>query len=113
MRRAQARIRARNGWTPSQPPSRLSIGNGGSGVVGMMRRRILLSLKTEWPLCFNAATAIAFLAGGERLLDDLSHPVRFAFAFTWVVLVVLFSAFAVVRHAEHLARSLREPMGTL
>ena len=78
-----------------------------------MPPRALSWLKTEWPLYFNAATAIAFLAGGEYLLDDLSHPVRFAFALTWVVLVVLLSAFAVVRHAEHLAARLGEPLGTL
>ena len=78
-----------------------------------MPPRALSWLKTEWPLYFNAATAIAFLAGGEYLLDDLSHPVRFAFALTWVALVVLFSAFAVVRHAEHLAARLGEPLGTL
>ena len=76
-------------------------------------RRALLSLRAEWPLCFNAATAIAFLAGGQHLLDDLAHPARFAFALTWVVLVVLFSAFAVVRHAEQLAIRLGEPLGTL
>src|SRR5689334_7362417 len=78
-----------------------------------MPRRALSSLRAEWPLYFNAATAIAFLADGQRLLDDLSHPARFAFALTWVVLVVLFSAFAVVRHAEQLAARLGEPFGTL
>jgi Ca2+:H+ antiporter len=39
--------------------------------------------------------------------------VRFTFAFSWVVLVVLSSAFAVVRHAERLAMRLGEPVGTL
>src|SRR5690349_3167832 len=76
-------------------------------------QRALLSLKAEWPLYFNAATAIAVMTGGQRLLGDLSHPVRFALALTWVVLVVLFSAFAVVRHAEQLAARLGEPLGTL
>jgi Ca2+:H+ antiporter len=78
-----------------------------------MPRRVLSSLRAEWPLYFNAATAVIVLADGQYLLDDLSHPVRFALALTWVVLIVLFSAFAVVRHAEQLAARLGEPLGTL
>ena len=37
----------------------------------------------------------------------------FVFLFTWLFLVILLSAFAVVRHAEHLAQQLGEPLGTL
>jgi Ca2+:H+ antiporter len=71
------------------------------------------SLKSEWPLCLSIATAALLLWGGPDLLGDLSHPVRFAFVLTWLLLVVLFSAFAVVRHAEALALKLGEPLGTL
>jgi len=75
--------------------------------------RAAATLKAEWPLYFNVATAVAFVTGGQHLLEDLSHPVRFALVLTWLVLVVLFSAFAVVRHAEQLAAKLGEPFGTL
>lgn len=67
----------------------------------------------EWPLYLNAVTAAAFWTGGKQLLDDLAHPVRFGVVLTWLGVVVICSAFAVVRHAEHLAAKLREPFGTL
>jgi Ca2+:H+ antiporter len=69
--------------------------------------------KREWPLYLNVATVVAFLTGGQHLLENLAHPVRFALVITWLVLAVLFSAFAVVRHAERLADRLGEPFGTL
>jgi Ca2+:H+ antiporter len=54
-----------------------------------------------------------FWWAGDYLLADLAHPVRFGLVLTWLGLVVIFSAFAVVRHAEHLALKLGEPFGTL
>ena len=78
-----------------------------------IRARAVWSLKAEWPLCLNAATVAVLVSAGHRLLADLSHPARFSLVLTWLVLTVLFSAFAVVRHAERLARTLREPLGTL
>lgn len=70
-------------------------------------------LLQEWPLLINLATAQVFLIYGPRLLADLSHPVIFTCMLTWLLLTILFSAFAVVRHAESLAEKLREPLGTL
>ena len=61
----------------------------------------------------SIATAAAFLAFGQRWLADLSNPLWFAFLLFWLFGVVLFSAFAVVRHAEVLAVKLGEPLGTL
>ena len=69
--------------------------------------------RAEWPLYLNLATTALFVAIGQDLLEDLSHPVRFAFILTWLLVVVLLSAFAVVRHAENLALRLGEPFGTL
>ena len=57
-----------------------------------IKMRAAATLKAEWPLYFNAATAVAFVTGGQHLLEDLSHPVRFALVLTWLVLVVLFSS---------------------
>ena len=67
----------------------------------------------EWPLMASVATALLFLLFGNTWLNDLSSPLWFTFVLTWLFAVVLFSAFAVVRHAEHLADRLGEPVGTL
>jgi Ca2+:H+ antiporter len=76
-------------------------------------RKIVLRLLEEWPLLMNIATALAFLRFGKSLMSDLSHPVWFTLTLGWLLLIILFSVFAVVRHAESLAQMLREPLGTL
>lgn len=72
-----------------------------------------LGLLKEWPLSMNLATALVFIVFGQSLLADLSHPVRFTLILTWLLLIILASLFAVVRHAESLAEKLGEPLGTL
>lgn len=72
-----------------------------------------LGLLQEWPLLVNMATTLVFLVFGQRLLADLSHPVWFTLILIWLLLTILFSLFAVVRHAESLAEKLGEPLGTL
>ena len=76
-------------------------------------RRIALGLLEEWPLALNLATTVVFLVFGQTLLADLSHPVRFTLILGWLLLIILLSVFAVVRHAEDLAGRLGEPLGTL
>lgn len=70
-------------------------------------------LRQEWSLLASVATTILFLSFGGSWLADLSNPVWFAFVLVWLFGVILFSAFAVVRHAESLAVILGEPFGTL
>ena len=70
-------------------------------------------LLDEWPLLTSLVTTLVFLVFEQRLLADLSHPVWFTLVLAWLLLVVLFSVFAVVRHAECLAERLGEPLGTL
>lgn len=72
-----------------------------------------LGLLQEWPLLVNLATTLVFLVFGQSLLADLAHPVWFTLILTWLLLTILFSMFAVVRHAECLAEKLGEPLGTL
>jgi Ca2+:H+ antiporter len=72
-----------------------------------------LGLLKEWPLSMNLVTTLVFLKFGQRLLADLSHPVWFTLILTWLLLIILSSVFAVVRHAESLAEKLGEPLGTL
>ncbi|HEX9455240.1 MAG TPA: calcium:proton antiporter [Candidatus Binatia bacterium] len=67
----------------------------------------------EWPLLANAVTAVLFHLFGDRWLADLSSASWYFLMFFWLFGVILFSAFAVVRHAELLARQLGEPLGTL
>ena len=77
------------------------------------RLNILDLVQWEWPLLGSIATAAAFLVFGQRWLADLSNPLWLAFLLLWLFGVVLFSALAVVRHAEVLAVKLGEPLGTL
>jgi Ca2+:H+ antiporter len=58
-------------------------------------------------------TAGLFLAYGHHWLAELSGFAWFSFLLMWLFLVILVSAFAVVRHAEALAHQLGEPLGTL
>ena len=76
-------------------------------------RRALSLLAREWPLGASLTTAGLFLAFGQRWLTDLSGMFWFCFLLSWLFLVILVSAFAIVRHAEDLAHRLGEPLGTL
>ena len=67
--------------------------------------RIVSGLASEWPFGVAAATAALFLLGGMPEAGALVVVTLFA--------VVLATAFAVVRHAEALAHTLGEPLGTL
>ena len=70
-------------------------------------------MRREWPFLMSAATAALFVAFGASWLADLSHPVWFSVILGWLFAAILLSTFAVVRHAEHLAVKLGEPLGTL
>ena len=63
----------------------------------------------EWPLVPVYGTAAAFFFLDERL----ANPWWAAFVFVWLFGVILWAAFAVVRHAEALGEILGEPFGTL
>jgi len=67
----------------------------------------------EWFLGLSLATTIIFAWSGEKLFDALSSPFWLGFIFIWLFGVVLGSALAVVRHADHVAEILGEPYGTL
>lgn len=67
----------------------------------------------EWPLILPAGTAGLFFVYGHEWLSDLSNPVRLGTMLGWLLCVIIVAAFAVLRHAEHLAARLGEPMGTV
>jgi len=94
------------------------MGKAGTGfhvIAELMipAKNAALALLQEWQLPMNLATTAVFLVYGQSLLADLAHPVWFTIILTWLLLVILFSIFAVVRHAETLAQKLGEPVGTL
>lgn len=70
-------------------------------------------LAEEWSLLLSIGTTLLFFLFGARWVADLSNPIWFGFIFLWLFLVMLASAFAIVRHAESLAELLGEPYGTL
>jgi Ca2+:H+ antiporter len=70
-------------------------------------------MRREWPLFLSLVTAALFVVFGGPWLADLSHPVWFSVVLAWLFAAILLSTFAVVRHAEHLAVKLGEPLGTL
>lgn len=70
-------------------------------------------VRRERFLAISVATALVFLIYGQTLLDGLDRPLWLAFIFGWLFAVILGSALAVVRHAEHLGEQLGEPYGTL
>jgi Ca2+:H+ antiporter len=83
----------------------------------MINQRVLQRLTRrfarEWPLLGSGATTALFLVFGKGWLDDLSGHLWFGVMLGWLFAAILISAFAVVRHAEALAVSLGEPLGTL
>jgi Ca2+:H+ antiporter len=76
-------------------------------------KKMGMGLLQEWPLLVNLVTTQVFLVYGQGLLSNLTHPLRFTLILGWLLLTILSSIFAVVRHAESLAEKLGEPLGTL
>lgn len=70
-------------------------------------------LRTELVLAVSIPTAIVFLTFGKSWLHDLTSTTWYLFLFTWLFVVILWSSFSVVRHADGLATLLGEPYGSL
>lgn len=70
-------------------------------------------IRNEYPLLISVISMVLFMQFGKAWLADLSNPAWFVFILTWLLTVILLSAFAIVRHAESLAIILGEPLGTL
>src|SRR5262245_34887328 len=67
----------------------------------------------EWPLLPVYATTLLFFAFEQTLIGNLGHPLWTALMLAWLFAAMLVSAFAVVRHSDHLAEAFGEPYGTL
>jgi len=70
-------------------------------------------LRTELVLAVSIPTAIVFLTFGKSWLNDLTSTTWYLFLFAWLFVVILWSSFSVVRHADGLAALLGEPYGSL
>jgi Ca2+:H+ antiporter len=71
------------------------------------------TLRLEKALMASMLSAVIFAGYGKHWLDDLTHIATVGFLFVWLFAVIMWSAFAVVRHADDLAVRLGEPYGTL
>jgi Ca2+:H+ antiporter len=70
-------------------------------------------VRAEYPFFIGLATAAIFLALGSEVLENVAHPYLLGAIFVWLLGAVLWSAVAVVRHADCLAVKCGEPYGTL
>lgn len=71
-------------------------------------------LRGELALVASIATSLLFLAFGDVMFKAAARGgVIDAIVFVWLFVVMLWSSFAVVRHADSLAQELGEPYGTL
>ncbi|HVJ53589.1 MAG TPA: hypothetical protein VM689_14070 [Aliidongia sp.] len=84
------------------------------GALDAPGAKILTRLvREEWFLAISLITVGVFVLQGEALSSKLASPGWLGLILFWLFTVVLGSALAVVRHADHLALRLGEPYGTL
>lgn len=70
-------------------------------------------IRREWVLLAGYGTTAAFLMKGHDWLGT-NPGLGFGWLlFLWLFAVMLAASFSVVRHADHLAEILREPLGTI
>src|SRR5438552_11428657 len=75
------------------------------GFVGILR--------AEFALLISLGTIAFFFGTGNRVVEDITHPMLLVLIFFWLFAVILWSAISVVRHADCLAIKFGEPYGTL
>jgi Ca2+:H+ antiporter len=64
-------------------------------------------------LVVSVGTCLAFVFAGHAMEASLANPAGLTLVFVWLFAVILGSAIAVTRQAEHIAVFLGEPFGTL
>jgi Ca2+:H+ antiporter len=70
-------------------------------------------LRAEFALLISLGTIAFFFGTGNRVVEDIAHPLLLVLVFFWLFAVILWSAISVVRHADALAIKFGEPYGTL
>jgi len=71
------------------------------------------TIRKEWFLGVSVATVAIFWLFGEQLFVGMSNPFWLAVIFAYLFAVVLGTCLCVVRHADHIAKVVGEPYGTL
>src|SRR5215510_3315912 len=71
------------------------------------------ALRREWSLLLSYGTAAVFFFFHQAMLEKMESPAWALLAFAWLFVVMMISAFAVVRHSEIIASIVGEPFGTL
>jgi Ca2+:H+ antiporter len=74
---------------------------------------MLSTIRSEAAFIVTGISVVVHYTVGAGWLYDLSNPLIFAGLFVWIFGVMVWSAFAAVRHADSLAELLGEPYGTL
>ena len=74
---------------------------------------MLSMIRSEGAFIVGAISTAIFFTFGEAWFYDLSTTAKLVGLFLWVFVVMVWCAFAVVRHADALAVILGEPYGTL
>lgn len=74
---------------------------------------LLRALLAERALFAGAITTAILMTFGQPWLADPAQGLGSALLFAWIFGVMLWCAFGVARHADHLAAGLGEPYGTL
>ena len=74
---------------------------------------MLSTIRTEAAFIVGAASAAILYTVGQDWLYGLDDTLKLAVLFVWIFGVMLWCAFAAVRHADCLAELLGEPYGTL
>jgi Ca2+:H+ antiporter len=74
---------------------------------------MLATLREEWLLAVSIGTMLVFFIYGRAWFEDLTGLPWLLFLLLWLVGVMAFTIFAVVRHADVIAARLGEPLGTL
>ncbi len=69
--------------------------------------------REEWFFAVSGGSAIVFMLFKNFMEEELTHPAAMMVILVWLFAAVLGSVFCVVRHADHLAARLGEPIGTL
>jgi Ca2+:H+ antiporter len=71
------------------------------------------TIREEWFLGVSVITVAIFWIFGESLFAGMSNPFWLAVIFVYLFGVVLGTCLCVVRHADHIAKVVGEPYGTL
>lgn len=91
----------------ADPTNSASAGDHAPTIGGAWTRKDFV------PLLFVVATLLAVMTFASQWFGSGLTPWVAIFLFAWLFVAMLWGAFSVVHHADHLAEALGEPYGTL